>query len=254
MADNADAEEPQYTSEELHDLVVATVAANEPEAMYLADQLDEAGIPVASMSSKVSHSLVSDTTLRVPRKALAQAKAVIAKARAGANQRGVEQAFDPENVAETIDDHITDPLLRSMFELRALEMPRRLEQLRPVVSAWLLDSTDPVLMAKYLAAAGLSQDEAVDFVDALADSMREEWDASRSQLWTWGLCVIVVTGFLMIIVPLLFLTGGNRGAIVFIGPGPLIAGLIMMASSRKKLRRLPRVLKSETSAENQSRN
>jgi hypothetical protein len=253
MAENTDADEPEYTSEELHDLVVATVAANEPEAMYLADQLDEAGIPVASMSSKVSHSLVSDTTLRVPRKALAQAKAVIAKARAGANQRGVEQAFDPENVAETIDDHSTDPLLRSMFELRAREMPQRLEQLRPVVSAWLLDSTDPVLMAKYLAAAGLSQDEAADFVDSTAELVQEEWADSRHQRAVQA--VFILIGSIVLIVLLAIVRVGTLLVVLPFEFLPLVIGLSMWASSRKRLGRLPRVKKTETTnAENQSRN
>lgn len=165
------------SQEQLQDLVVAAAPANEAETMFLCNVLDEAGIPAVSEGdrlSAVTGNLGAGTRIFVPRLLVEKAKALIAESLAGAKKRGVEQAFEPENVQETIDGAKRLTLMREMADLRDKDAESRKDILAHHIVDWQLANMPAVEIARHLAAAGLSLEEANALVKESVQKYREE--------------------------------------------------------------------------------
>jgi hypothetical protein len=240
-------------AEKLRDLVTVAAPARMPEAIYLAEALEESGIP-AMAEPQHFDGLAPGTRVFVPRHFADQAKEVIAKARADAVARGVEQAFDIESIADSTEDRPAGPLmerfmperakeekrqqetLTAMFALRGVTPQARDEELRERVAAWILDGIPLLETAKYLAAAGLTQDEAAALVTDVTQQKRDECEEAGSTQLVLGASVALLGVLASIVSRALAAPGG----LYFIYTGAILGGLVLMCTSRKKMPVFPK--------------
>ncbi|MCY3023925.1 MAG: hypothetical protein NTW87_33520 [Planctomycetota bacterium] len=237
MSEHSAHDETQLSPEDLRDTVPAFSATTQPEAIYLTESLHEAGIPAYALPQRLE-GIAMGLLIHVPRARLDEAQKVIAQARAEAEARGVEAAFDLQSVADTTDDR-HDELLMAMFRLRAETPEERDEKLREHAAKWVLDSMAPVQMAKCLAAAGLSRAEAEALVNEMADTQREahaERNARRATLGT--------VFFVLALLLAAFVAFGSdptcRAAAIYAALAAFIAGLVMRHRAREEMPTLPR--------------
>ncbi|HLX61480.1 MAG TPA: hypothetical protein VKX17_09380 [Planctomycetota bacterium] len=171
--------EYELTEEELHDVVLASIAANDFEAIALVSQLEEAGIPAMKSGGNMQLGVVTQAEVRVPRKLLEEAKTLIEKIRGEVSARGVEMAFKPENIEEQWSDSKPSPAMSLMRLLDTASGAERERILFDFVVQAIADSMPAPALARHLAAAGLSREEA----DALISHVKtEQMHLVREQL------------------------------------------------------------------------
>ena len=166
--------ESELAPEQLQDLVVVAIPATQPEAMYLIDALEEADIPAVTQGDAL-YGLSGGpggTRVCVPRVLLEKAKQIVDHARTAAKTRGVEQAFDPDNIDDMLDDPRVPPALLYLSRLREIDPVQRREILSKYATYWLERNVPAVDIAKCLAAAGMSQDQATEMIASLNEELR----------------------------------------------------------------------------------
>jgi hypothetical protein len=230
MANQEPEDASDITAAELRDIVAAADGVSDAEALCLVDALEESGIPAVAEPQRVEGAFQGNR-IYVPRRFHAHARAVIAQARAQAQARGVEQAFDIENIAETTDN-TRDEVLMAMFALRAETAEARSEKLSQYAAVWLRDGVSAVYMAKCLAAAGLRRDEAEAFVAAQTERQRASCDKPCGQRRALGAILILygVVGIALSAHQWIW-TGalGSLGTKI----AAIVVGLIMMRPGRR---------------------
>lgn len=153
----------ELTSEELHDVTVAASASNGLEAMRLIDVLLEAGIPAMHRGGG-DHIGPGRSDIVVPRVLVKPAREIIAAFRDEINAKGVAEAFTSENVQEQLDDVRRDPLVDQMEELSHCPAVERNSKLVHYISEWIVDGISDIQIARRLAVAGCSPEEALSLL------------------------------------------------------------------------------------------
>lgn len=180
---------------ELHDVIVVATAANEAEMLYLSERLEEAGIPLARLSESIRYHnpLSSRPEIRVPRVLAIRAREIIDAARVEAEHRAVDNAFDQESV-EQIDakDVKRDNTLALMLTLKSLPAHERNPQLALCIIDWFASGRSNIDISRYLAAAGLTQDEARALVADVYEQQKDEIQRKQAAGWNRGLIFIVL--------------------------------------------------------------
>ncbi len=218
----------QLSQDELLDL--ARIQTDSPaEAMYLEDALADVGIPT---STRAEGGPFQNARLKpevcVPRKLIAEASAVVARARDEAKKRGIEQAFEFENVEDAQLDR--DPVMMRMFDLGSLPASQRNEKLSAYIAQWILDGRPERDVARYLAAAGLEQDEAAELIAAAVRHQSDHIEHERGDSYLIG-WLLLLAGFLVTAGSIWFLILGRRNAIFYIGGAVALAGLVCLHRS-----------------------
>jgi hypothetical protein len=175
--------EPELSPEQLQDLVVVAIPATQPEALYLCDALEDAEIPAVTQGDAL-YGLSGGpggTRVCVPRVLLTKAKEVVDQARIAAKTRGVEQAFDPDNINDMLDDPRAHPALLRLARLRDAEPQLRRETLAKYATYWLERNVPAVDIAKCVAAAGMTQEEATAMIAELNSTLRNSVQAESTQ-------------------------------------------------------------------------
>jgi hypothetical protein len=178
------------SASDLQDLVVAARPANQAEALFIVDLLEEAGIPVVSNQDNVygfsgAHAAGE---LRVPRALLAKAQSAIGNARSKAAEQRINLAFEPESVLDSLEDERPDPVMIQMAELRNYSDAERDAALRECVKQWIMKNETPeVLIAKYLAAAGLKEQQAREMVESVAKVESDVVESAHSSRFLLGI-------------------------------------------------------------------
>ena len=166
--------ESELTQEQLQDLAVVANPATQPEAMYLVNALEEADIPAVTQGDALYgfSGGPGGTRVCVPRVLLGRAKEIVDRARTAAKTRGVEQAFDPDNINDMLDDPRAPWALLYLARLREIDPVQRREILSKYAAYWLERNVPAVDIAKCLAAAGMSQGEATEMIAELNEELR----------------------------------------------------------------------------------
>jgi hypothetical protein len=181
------------TPEQLQDLVVAASPANDAEAMFLSNLLEDAGIPAATEGDRLGALTggFGGQHLYVPRVLSDKAKALIVEARTGVKKGRVEDAFEPESVVESLEDKKADPILLEMARLRDEPEIQRNEILAKHIIQWQSENRQSVERARFLAAAGLSREQADELLSAVVKHSGDEIaSVGSSKVW-WGVACIV---------------------------------------------------------------
>lgn len=253
MADDLSSSESRddLSEEELADLVVVAHAGSAPEAFFIMDALEAAGIPAVNDESSTLGITGRDGTckIRVPRVRKEQAEAAITAARERSERRAIADAFTPESQEDAVVDSLDSPQLNEAFLSRDLEPEERDRRLRELVSQWLAANDHPTEIAKRLGLAGLEQDEAAQLVDEVADASIDAINSSRmwrrvfgAALALVGVVIVVGSSLQAIIVPF-----ADWTICICIG-----VGLALVASAGGTLRRLPRASQSAGSSVSQT--
>jgi len=242
----------EIEARDLQDLAVIATPTTVPEAMYLADALQEAGVPAVSEPQHLDGLIPSNRVL-VPRKFLEQAQAICEKARVQAEARGVDQAFDIENIAETTDEK-QDPVMMRMFKLRAETPESRNEALVDFITKWLTQDSSVVQLAKYLAAAGLGRDEAQTLVDYTIQLQHETVEKSRTGKLRLGAVLLCISAIVTVLVAITLaakpelMTQGEPLLAGIIGTG--LPGLILIHRARLRTTGFPSSVELPADADN----
>ncbi len=154
---NAPAGHVDLTDAELHDVTEVATVANEFEAIAIVETLEDAGIPAMKHNGIVYLGSSGQSMVVVPRKLLAEARAVVEQFRKAANERGVDEAYKPESVDDQLKDAPSDPLTYKMIEIATRPKEERTELLSPYVAQWLADGMPDPEIARYLASAELNR-------------------------------------------------------------------------------------------------
>lgn len=210
--------EPRYdlTEHELHDVTVVTTAENEFEAVALIEALEEAGIPAMKRGGIVHLSSLGQREVLVPRKLFEAARAEILKSRSDATERGVADAFKPENadVPSSPENGQSAPF-SSVARGGARE-----RKLFDFVAQSISDSMPAPKLAQHLAAEGLTREEA----DALIQRVKTE----HSDLIRGRLEARAQLGYVIGVAGIIFFAIG-----LYLSLSPLAyrAGLFVLAGS-----------------------
>jgi hypothetical protein len=196
--------EVELSQAELYDVVVAAAAKNEFEAIALISALEESCIPAMKRAGLFPFGNIGPCDVMVPRKLLESARSVINQSRANAIQSGVEGAFKESDELEQYTDPKADPLLPALLDLRTLPEHERNKILTHYIGEWVADST-PVEVAQRLAAAGLSQNEAMSLfentvrekTDLIHDALKQRIQLSKS-IAGIGAAILVIGPFVRI--------------------------------------------------------
>jgi hypothetical protein len=234
MADEAH----NLTPEELADLVVVADARTTPEAAYLTDMLESAGIPVMTQAAgALAVYGVATTSIRVPRIFERRAQAVVTAARNTAQDKSIDDAFDENSVAERTADAMHDPVMAEMFMLREAPDAQRDERLRGHILEWLIGGLNSTDVARYLAAAGLTYEQARDLVEDVKIAKRDDIKARRGEAHQSAsrYILLAVAG---LVVAILMAAFSRNGAVILIY-GPFLAGVLALY----RLQRTPASLK-----------
>ncbi len=221
------------SEDEMQDLVVVAIARTTPEAVFISETLEDAEIPAAMRNDNLGGLINSayETRICVPRALQERAKDVIAKARNKSEDESVAQAFETENVEESLVRAPVDGVLDAMLSLRDLELESRKARLEEYLAGWLRDDVAPVDIARYLAAAGLDLPQS----DALLQKVRAERsdtiENSQSGINMTGLgmvcCAVLLFGIQLMI--------HSSARIIILPTGLFIAGISMMLSGSKPI-------------------
>ncbi len=226
----------QLSAHDLQDLVTAAMAASDIESSYLLDTLEDAGIPVSNIRQsafRFGESFVDrGQVILVPRKLLERAQAVVEKARAAARNRGLDAAFEEQFVEESTEDN--DPRMQHMVALRAEEPVARRRLLAEEIVSWSAEGVTDLQAARYLAAAGLDQEEANFLVKAALmhgrEALEQRVEASRDKGWLLVILAVILTG---VSAGLYAMRISNITLLLL---GPLVLGLLLLhRASRKPL-------------------
>lgn len=158
-------------------------ARSPSEAAFLAAALNEAGIPAQAQGEALSALAGAGFpgpifSVRVPKSYLERAEALlrdrqalalaaqddsIAPADASEQEAALREVFARDTALAIPDPRRpSDPLLADMVQLRDQPKGQRREALEPYLRDWIARGEDPLAAAKYLAAAGLSLEEAAE--------------------------------------------------------------------------------------------
>ena len=191
------------TPDDLQDLVVVANARTMPEALYLTNTLEDAGIPAAARNGSASvHATftqgMGEQSICVPRALSQQAREIIQKARQTAEQRGMESAFEPDSIVDATYNVERDPVLKEMFLLREVTPLERTARLSEYIVLWLTSGKKPQEMAAYLAAADLTIEDAEKLVDEV--SRRYAFQIQEKRNKQYGLGVLFIAGGIVLFV------------------------------------------------------
>jgi hypothetical protein len=181
MADagESDGVEP-LTDEQMRDLVPVAHPQTAAEAAFIVSVLEDNEIPCVSNMQSFSMSIGGGGgEIHVPRVLLGAARSVLENVRRETDDMRIDDAFKIENIEETVKDTEKDPILTEMFELLDAEDDERDEALVPYILNWTAAGISDVQIARYLAAAGLSRDEAATLLDKTLASKQSELASTR---------------------------------------------------------------------------
>jgi hypothetical protein len=220
------------TPEQLHDVVVVADARTAPEAIFLSEILQDAGIPVMTHAAgAVVEMGLANTAIRVPRVMQQQALDLIATARTKARDNAIDDAFSEETVADTTREADNDPLLAEMFLLREADLEERDAQLRGHVLKWLIEGVRAPDMAKYLAAAGLDYAAASKLVEDVKTENEEEIRKQRQEVSDSGTGLILLSGIGVICAVIIAAVAKSPKMLIVCVP--LVIGLAIRHHARK---------------------
>jgi hypothetical protein len=217
---------------EAGEMVFVASCHSAPEEIFLLDVLEEAGIPATTRDDNL-HSLgrgSGNSRILVPRKFKTQAEGAIEKARAEAEQRSVEQSFDADSIADSTRDVQKDPVLAEMFLLREAG-PGKDQRLEGFVAASLVQGASAREIAKYLAAAGLSLEQADALVRRIAAEKEEQIRKSRGEQRALGKRLV---WFALVLMALSAFPSGISGMVI-IPLGLFLAGVTMIHFSSRPI-------------------
>jgi hypothetical protein len=233
--------------DELQDLADVALASSVPESMFLTGVLEDAGIPAVTRDSGVMGLGTVVTTIRVlvPRAMLQQAREEIDKARAQAEQRRVEDAYQEQTIAESSADaqgstfsildkglHPRTSVINDLAQLRdmALTESELKERLEPMAQEWLHDGAQSADIAKYLAAAGMNIQQSEQFLEELKTKYAQSISQSREGHRILGMALVafallITVASMVTIIPL-------AGWVIV---GSLTIGLALIFTSSSEL-------------------
>lgn len=229
-------EQPQLSEEELHDVVVVSVAANELEAIAMINSLEDDGIPAMKRGGIVHLGSAQQVDVLVPRVLLDQARCGVEKFRAAASERGVEEAYKPENIEEQWNDSKQTKQMELMTKLGTTEVPDRERVLFDFISSAIADNMPATEMARCLAVAGLSQPEAEALV---AHVKSERQELVREKLESRSTNYLIVAGlsaFCFVTQMIMMVTAGIYYPKIIYGSAlVLVCTLCLYAHSKSEL-------------------
>jgi hypothetical protein len=158
------------TDAELHDVVAATSAGSELEAIALIEMLEDAGIPAMKHGGLIHLGGFGTSEIMVPRKLLDAAKIEIEKFRGESSERGVEEAFKSENIADAKSDRRRTHDMGNMAKMANMPAAERDNALTEFIAHASADGMVEPELARHLAAAGLNRAES----DALIAKVRTQ--------------------------------------------------------------------------------
>ena len=223
------------TEAELHDVAAATSAGSELEAIALIEMLEDAGIPAMKHGGLIHLGGFGTSEIMVSRKLLDAAKAEIEKFRGESSERGVQEAFKPENIADAASDRRRTHDMGEMAKLENVPPAERDLKLTEFIASASADGMAEPELARHLAAAGLTRVES----DALIAKVRtQHTDLIRSRLqarmqtgyYIAGAGVVALLGtiyFLMFV--------GRVPRILALGWIALIVGAGLAADAKSKI-------------------
>ena len=213
---------------------VPLVEAATPAAVAaLTDSLHQAGIrfivgQVAPYATLQPHSIglvemQLGERVMVPQETVERARKVLDEVRREAMARAVKDAFDPESLQERLSDPKADPVLKEMVTLTGLPPGERHESLSGRVADWLTEQVGEVKIAQSLAAAGLSEDDALRLVAEVVRWRADLFERSRARFLGAGK-IILVTGLLLLLLGIcvLILQAQSTSAVPITGRAALL--------------------------------
>ncbi|MCZ7645575.1 MAG: DUF2007 domain-containing protein [Planctomycetota bacterium] len=224
------------------ELVGVFKARSPSEAAFYATALSEAGIPAVAQGealASLAGGYLPGVFFRVcvPRGREAEARALLADraalaravqdesiepADASGREAALREAFARNEALSVPDPRApSDPLLTEMARLSALPKGERREALEPYLRAWIEEGAGPLTAAKYLAAAGLSLEEAADLEHGVRARLHTLTRAQGRARVAGGLALWAAAGALgwfklLPIWGLLCVAFGIGGAVVFL--------------------------------------
>jgi hypothetical protein len=222
---------------ELADLVPLTTAANEAEALYLVERLEEAHIRATAFTESMRYPNMHPE-IRVPRVLLDAARKVIEKARKEAHQRALDFAFEDDETGDGA--RTTDPGTFSIMQAIATQPEEeRNAALKDWIQRWFEQAERDVDIALYLAAAGLTREQAAELVRQVSEERRDALDRTRQGRWNFGVMLALVSGLTLVMVLVLsVLDSASTEELVRFSALPVILlmmSLFAMYSARRTL-------------------
>jgi hypothetical protein len=234
-------EQPALSEHELHDVVVVTVAANELESIALINALEDEGIPAMKRGGIVHLGSAQPVDVLVPRLLLEQARSSVEKFREASSERGVQEAYKPENIEEQWNDPKQSKQMQLMTKLAVADKETRERELFDFVATALADKMPSTAMAQCLAVAGLNKDEA----DALvAHVQQNRLSLVREKLESFSTnCIVVacLAAFCVVTQVIMMVSASYFYPKILVGSAcALVISLGMLAHSKSKLDALGR--------------
>ncbi len=192
-------------------------ARSPSEAAFLAAALTEAGIPAHAQGEALSALAGAGLpgpvfSVRVPQSFKARAEALLRDRQAlalavqddsiapadASEQEAALRAVFARDTALAIPDprRPSDPLLADMVQIRDQPKGQRREALEPYLRAWIARGEDPLAAAQYLAAAGLTLEEAAELERNVRARLEPQMRAMGRARMAGGLALGGVATFL----------------------------------------------------------
>ena len=209
MSEEPEESQEEGTGERPKGRWVSLVEAAPGEVAALTDSLQDAGIRFIVEQAETCSTfpqpfsvgqvgMLLGERVIVPEEDARRACEVLAEVRRKAKVRAVKDAFDPESLQESLSDPKADPVLKEMAALAGLEPGQHHEYLSARVADWLTENVGEVKIAQYLAAAGLSEEEAGKVVAEVVCYRADLFDQSRARLLSAGR-ITLITGLLLVL-------------------------------------------------------
>jgi hypothetical protein len=123
----------------------------------------------------------------------------------------------------------SDPVLTEMVRLKSLPFRERNEALEPYMESWIQRQADTISVARYLAAAGFTYEEAAQLENLVRSRVRAEWEqkARTESIRAFG--AFLAAGILMVVDTLSHAAFPGYGVVLIvlcaIGIGSLLRSL-----------------------------